>query len=232
MSATETGRPAALPVPRNMVRRLFRRGPARPSFWDRIADKYAASPVADPEAYDHKLRLTQAKMDPGMTVFEFGCGTGTTALTHAPHVAEVHATDVSARMIEIARRKAADASADNVVFSQASIEDWSAPDGSYDMVMGHSVLHLLEDRHAAIAKAYRLLRPGGLFVTSTTCLADRLWFLYPVLKAGRLLGYLPPVRFFTARRLARDMESAGFEVETEWQPSKSKALFLIARKPL
>jgi len=35
-----------------------------------------------------------------------------------------------------------------------------------------SVLHLMEEKEGAIAKVYRLLKPGGVFATSTVCLGD------------------------------------------------------------
>ena len=35
--------------------------------------------------------------------------------------------------------------------------------------MAHSLLHLLDDREQVIGNAYRKLKPGGVFVTSTAC---------------------------------------------------------------
>lgn len=55
-------------------------------FWDRIADRCARKPVADEAAYQRKLEVTRGYLRPDMEVFEFGCGTGTTALHHAPFV--------------------------------------------------------------------------------------------------------------------------------------------------
>ena len=91
--------------------------PARGFSWDRIADKYAAQPVADQAAYEHKLAETRKRLSPDMHLLEFGCGTGTTALTHAPYVASIKAIDISNRMIEICRDKAKDKSIANVTFS-------------------------------------------------------------------------------------------------------------------
>jgi cyclopropane fatty-acyl-phospholipid synthase-like methyltransferase len=36
-----------------------------------------------------------------MEVLEFGCGTGSTAIVHAPHVKELRAIDISEKMIGI-----------------------------------------------------------------------------------------------------------------------------------
>ena len=35
-----------------------------------------------------------------------------------------------------------------------------------------SVLHLLEEKEGAITKVYLLLKPSGVFATSTVCLGD------------------------------------------------------------
>ena len=74
-------------------------------FWDKIADRYAKKPVSDEAAYQKKLRVTRDYLRPDMDVLEFGCGTGSTAITHAPFVKHIQAIDISSRMIEIAHGK-------------------------------------------------------------------------------------------------------------------------------
>jgi len=80
--------------------------PPSAKFWDRIADRYSRKPVADEAAYQKKLQVTREYLRPDMEVLEFGCGTGSTAIVHAPCVKQIRAIDVSAKMIEIARHKA------------------------------------------------------------------------------------------------------------------------------
>jgi len=65
------------------------------AFWDKIANKYAARPIADEDAYEVKLKKTQEFFNQEMEVLEFGCGTGGTALTHAPYVKSYTAIDIS-----------------------------------------------------------------------------------------------------------------------------------------
>ena len=200
-------------------------------FWDRIADRYAKSPVADQDAYERKLATTQRYLRADMAVLEFGCGTGTTALHHAPFVKHIRAIDVSARMIEIARSKAEANGVANVAFERADIVGLQAADESYDVVMGHSILHLLDDRAAVIDKVHRMLKPGGLFVTSTACLGGMMPWLRVILPIGRVFGLLPKVAFFTPAELAGEFEAAGFRIAHSWQPDRRKALFVVARKP-
>jgi SAM-dependent methyltransferase len=202
-----------------------------PRFWNRVAARYARAKVPDEATYRQKLDRTRAYLTPASDVFEFGCGTGTTALHHAPHVAHVRAIDYASAMIAIAQEKARAQGAANVDFAVGTLDD--EPDASrWDMVMAHSVLHLVSDRDAAIAKAFRILKPGGHFVSSTICLSDGLPFLRPVLPAMRLVGLAPAhVAFFRADDLRAAMERAGFEVVEDWRPGRRKAVFLVARVP-
>jgi len=201
-------------------------------FWDRIAEKYARQPVADEAAYQRKLRVTRDYLRPDMELLEFGCGTGSTALVHAPFVNHISAIDLSAKMIEIARGKAAAAEVTNVTFEQLSIDDLDAPDHTYDAVLGLSILHLLRDMDGAIAKVRRMLKPGGLFITSTVCVGDTLMMsvIGRVASVGRWFGLLPYVCVFTPDDLEARLTGAGFAIEHRWQPGKGKAVFIVARK--
>ncbi len=205
--------------------------PGSAGFWDRHARGYAKRPVADEAAYRHKLEVTQRYLRPDMEVLEIGCGTGTTALIQAPFVKHLRATDISAKMIAIAEERKRDQGVSNVTFEQAAVEDIAAGPGGYDMVMAHSLLHLVDDRRALIARIYGWLKPGGLFVASTACLGGLVPVLRVVIPAGHALGLLPKVGFFTPDQLIADMTSAGFELEERWQPAPKQALFTIARKP-
>ncbi len=199
-------------------------------FWDRIAERYAKKPVADEATYQKKLAITRAYFQPDAEVFEFGCGTGSTAIAHAPFVKRIRAIDLSTKMIEIARRKADAGEVENVSFETKTIDEFDAPERSFDAVMGHSILHLLPRRETAIAKAHRLLKPGGVFVTSTACLGDTMKWFKLVGPIGRILGLIPLVRIFTKSQLLDSVTAAGFEIEEEWQPGKGKSVFLVAKK--
>ena len=113
-----------------------------PAFWDKVADKYSRKPIADQAAYERKLEITRGYLGPEMDVLELGCGTGGTAILHAPHVRHIRATDISTKMIAIGRRKAAAENIENITFEQVSVEELDAVDESLDAVLGLSLLHL------------------------------------------------------------------------------------------
>ena len=198
-------------------------------FWDRVAPGYSKKPVTDTESYARKLAATQALMQPNMKILEFGCGTGSTALEHAPHVAHIEATDVSAEMIAIGRNKANSAGIDNINFTRASVEEFDEST-KYDMVLALNLIHLLKGRKAVLAKIHRLLKPGGLFVSSTVCLRDRMWYLRPVIPMLQWLGQAPYVEFLRANDVINEVEVAGFESQEHWTHGRANNLFLIARK--
>ncbi len=200
-------------------------------FWDKIADKYSKQPIADEAAYQKKLQVTREYFRPDMEVLEIGCGTGSTAILHAPYVKHIRAIDFSANMIAIAQGKADAQNITNVTFEQAAIEDLDIPDQTLDAVLALSILHLLKDKEAAINRMYQMLKPGGIFVTSTACLGDTMGWFKLIGPIGRFLGFFPFVQVFTAKELADSITQTGFELDYQWQPGKDKAVFMVAKKP-
>lgn len=204
---------------------------AETKFWDRHAEGYAKRPVSDEASYQHKLDITRGYLTPDSEVLEIGCGTGSTALVHAPLVRHIRATDFSAKMIEIAQRKAKADGVSNVTFEQAAIDDLHLATGSLDVVLALSVLHLLEDKETAIARVFDLLKPGGVFVTSTVCLGETMKFFKYIGPIGHFFRLLPIVKVFTPSALVCSLSEAGFEIDYQWQPGRGKAVFVVAKKP-
>ena len=165
-----------------------------------------------------------------MDVLEFGCGTGPTSIANAPYVKHIRAIDISAKIIEIAQGKADAGGIGNVSFEQLIIENLDAPDETFYAVMGHSILHLLENKEDAVAKVRKTLKPGGGFFSSTACIDDFLKILKAIAPIGRFFGVLPLVKVFTVKELEDNLIVAGFTIDTQWQPSKTKGVFIVAKK--
>jgi ubiquinone/menaquinone biosynthesis C-methylase UbiE len=198
-------------------------------FWDKIAARYSKRPVADEEAYQEKLRVTREYLQPDMQVLEFGCGTGSTAIAHAPYVQHLCAIDVAANMIGIAQDKARADGIENVTFEKSTIEELEVPDASLDVVLGLSILHLLEDREAVIARVHQILKTGGIFVSSTACIGDSMKYFRIIAPVLPFFG-LPLVRVFTVEQLEESLTTAGFTIDYRWQPERGAAVFIVAVK--
>ncbi len=197
------------------------------AFWDRVARKYAARPIGDTANYERTLARVRAHLAPGDRILEIGCGTSSTALLLAPDVAHVTASDISAEMVAIGREKIAAAGVGNVTVVQGTPGDAALGSGPYDAVLAFNLLHLTRDPGDVSRKVRALLKPGGLFISKSACLGNRLWVLWPALAAMRLIGKAPYVNVFTAAGLERRIADAGFEIiETGNYTSR----FIVARK--
>ena len=201
-------------------------------FWDRMAERYSKKPIADELAYQKKLEVTRTYLRPDMDLLEFGCGTGSTAISHAPYLKHILGIDISSKMIEIAQAKLDKSDINNITFKRAGIDEFSAPDQSYDAVLGLSVLHLLENMNEVISKVQKMLKPGGVFVSSSVCIADEMKVFRYIAPVGQLLGMVPPVKIFHKTELHESLVISGFEIDYQWQPGKGKGVFIVARKPV
>jgi ubiquinone/menaquinone biosynthesis C-methylase UbiE len=202
-------------------------------FWDRIARKYAAAPIKDMDGYTRTFDRARDYLRGTDTVLELGCGTGTTALKLAPYVSRMVAIDVSGEMIAIAREKAAAEACGNAEFAVADPERAPWPDGSFDAVLAFNLWHLVADRSSALAQVHRVLKPGGLFVSKTVCLAEMNPLIRLALPAMQLVGSAPYVAVFTAPALEREIEAAGFAIVERARHGsgrKDARIFIAARK--
>ncbi len=199
-------------------------------FWDKIAERYSKRPVSNEAAYQKKLQVTRDYLHSDSEVMEFGCGTGSTAIILAPCVKHIVAIDMSSKMVEIAQGKADAEQISNITFKHSAIEDYSVPDQAFDVVLGHNILHLLENWEEVISLVYRALKPGGVFVTSTACLGDMTILFRIAAPIGRFFGLFPLVKIFTIREFEESLTKAGFKIDCQWQLDRNKPVFVVAKK--
>ena len=198
-------------------------------FWNRIAERYARKAVPDQTAYETKLAKTDSHLQPDDRVLEIGCGTGTTALHHAPNASHILATDISTKMIDIAREKARAAGVDNVRFEVSSIDDLDTTPGQYEVILAHSILHLVADVPRTLRQLHRMLKPGALLISNTQCIGESAAWLSWVAPLGRALGVLPRVNVFREQEFLKWIGDAGFEFEEVWQPKPKSSYYIVAR---
>ena len=202
-------------------------------FWNALAEDYAKKPVDRPEAFERKIEVTLSHMQPDHEVLDIGCGTGSLALRLAPSAAHVHGLDISSEMVRIARDKAQTQGADNVTFHVGPFGDHLPfEDESLDGICAYSILHLVEDRAAKLARIWRLLKPGGFFISSTVTLGNS-WVPYGLLlSVMRMFGKAPRVWVIRREQLVDEVGRAGFVALT--QPdvgAQNTVTFLVASKP-
>jgi SAM-dependent methyltransferase len=101
-------------------------------------------------------------------VLDLACSIGqsTTALKERFPNAEVWGIDAGAPMVRYAHKRAVEMGCD-VHFAQRLAEETGFPDDSFDLVYSYILFHELPVAitEQVVREAYRILRPGGLFVT-------------------------------------------------------------------
>ena len=133
-----------------------------------------------------------------MTLLDAGCGTGNYSRALLDYVARIEAVDLSAGMLEVARRKlGAEEARARTAFHQASIDALPLADDAVDGVMLNQVLHHLPDDPAAgwpahrrvLRELARVLRPGGVCVINSCSHAqiEQGFWPYQLIPAARAL---------------------------------------------
>jgi ubiquinone/menaquinone biosynthesis C-methylase UbiE len=97
------------------------------------------------------------KSHPGERVLEVGCGTGSDLLQFAKHGALATGVDLTFTHVELARERVGELA----VVHQADARDLPFPDGSFDYVYSHGVLHHCDEPQKVVREMLRVLRPGG-----------------------------------------------------------------------
>jgi SAM-dependent methyltransferase len=122
-------------------------------------DKWYRAVAAGTEAQNALVRLHGQNSN----ILEYGCADGRISLVYdhlADGAAKFCGIDISDRAIDVARVTAQTQGLAHCEFTVMDAEHTTFPDGAFDVVFGHGILH-----HLDLAKCFpeiaRILRPGG-----------------------------------------------------------------------
>jgi ubiquinone/menaquinone biosynthesis C-methylase UbiE len=201
------------------------------AFWNRVARRYAAMSIRNPDAYDQTLDCIRAYMSETDHVLEVGCGTGTTAFRLAQSVRRYVASDFASEMIDIALERQPPETRENLDFYVGELGEEGHPTRPFNMVLCFNFLHLLDDRPAMLKGIHKSLETGGLFVSKTPCVSGLLSLLRPVVLILHAFGKAPSFKFLASKRLETEITAAGFEIiETARHPEGSVRHVIVAKK--
>lgn len=100
----------------------------------------------------------------GLTILDLGCGDGELARWCMDRgAARVVGVDLSARMLQLARERTADA---GISYVRAGLEQIAFRPASFDLVTSSFALHYVQDYSAVMRSVEAWLRPGGTLVYS------------------------------------------------------------------
>ncbi len=205
-------------------------------FWDSAASKYDKTEERFEYIHSKSRENARKHLKGSDIVLDYGCGTGTTSCELASQVEEIHAIDLSSKMIEAAKRKADASGVGNASFAQADIFDERYKEESFDAVLAFNMLHTVANPQSVIARIHELLKPEGLFLSVTPCLRDKMSFLVGIqIQLVRILckiGIIPiPIRRLKSSELDELIANGNFQaIETEEIYRGASSYFIAANK--
>ena len=205
-------------------------------FWDKASKNYDKTEERFEYIHSKSRENTKKYLNSSNIVMDYGCGTGTTSREIANLVKEIHAIDISSKMIEIAKRKAVASKVENINFSQTDIFDKRYKKESFDVILAFNMLHTVADPQVVLQKIYELLKPEGLFISVTPCLRDKMAFLVNIqIQLVRILckiGVIPiPIRRLKSSELDDLVVNGGFQtIDTEKLYKGASSYFVVAKK--
>jgi len=153
-----------------------------------------------------------AQPQPEWMALDIATGGGHTALKFASQVARVIATDITEKMLDAAKKFIIDSGADNVSFQLADAEKLPFEKSMFDLVTCRIAPHHFSDCPAFVQEAFRVLKPGGLFLMQDHVLPENE-------AAARYVDNYEKTRdpshnrAYSHREWINMFESAGFKVE-------------------
>jgi ubiquinone/menaquinone biosynthesis C-methylase UbiE len=209
-------------VPHETTRRSY--DAVAGAYADGLRDELAGKPL------DRALLAALIEQTPaGTTVGDLGCGPGHITGWLAAHGAAAIGIDLSAGMVEVARREQPGAE-----FRVGDLLSLPAADGEFGAVIAfYSIIHLAPgELPAALAEMYRVLRPGSLALVTFHVGTEVRHFT-------EWLGQDVDVdfRFYQVDDVIAALEGAGFTVTSRLERTaypaevSTRRAYLLAARP-
>ena len=202
-------------------------------FWDKQAKDFAD--------HEHHTQLSENKdfitilkyLNINDTVLDYGCATGIISNAIADKVKEIHAIDISSKMIEIAKIKAGERNIENIHYAHATIYDERYKKETFNVILAFRILHMLEDIQAVLHRINELLKPGGTFISVSACMGDKKTLLSILVFLASKMRLVPQhINLFKLPELQGIITSGGFQiVEYERMDDKVPHYCIVAEKP-
>src|SRR5664279_864835 len=154
----------AVPVDASNIEQLRAWDGDEGEYWAENAEHFDRSVAAY-----HERLLEAAAIREGERVLDVGCGTGQTTrdAARAASAGAAFGVDLSSRMLDHARRRAAEELVTNVTFAQADAQIHPFEPGAYDVAISRTAAMFFCDPIAAFTNIGRALRSGGRLVLVT-----------------------------------------------------------------
>lgn len=191
-------------------------------FFEWGAKTYSNKLATGPEADLRKSFVPFANPKSNGRVLDAGCGPGWLAIELAKNAGEVVGCDRSKRIVEVARKNAQAAGAQNATFLAGDGYALPFPDNFFDLVAATTVIYLFTDSQKGFGELVRVTKPGGTIATLDPDISMSPGKMRAYAKSkglsfkdkAKLVEWSGAARVyypFSEKRLRAQYENAGFE---------------------
>lgn len=199
-------------------------------FWDKSAYNFFLEGEKEKQSYINIIDRIKKYLKTSDIVLDLGCGPGLISNEIADYVKFIYAIDISSKMIEIAKINADYRKIQNIDYAYTTIFDDKYKNGSFDIILAFSILHLLEDNQKTMQHINDLLKPGGLIISVTPCIGEKL-FLNISISLLSFIGKIPKIKSFKANELKESISNRNFEIiENDRMPDGIIEYIIVAKR--
>lgn len=199
-------------------------------FWNRVAKRTSNHNQKPNNKTVKVLKNLKKYLKPTDNVLDFACGSGIIAAEISKEVDSVIGIDISTQMIKVANSRKMEHGIDNLEFSQITIFDESLKSGSFDVILAFNILHYLNNKEAFSNRMNELIKPGGLFISSTVYKKDRKTFIVYLFDIINKLNIMPKIHFYSSNQLEDFMLKYNFKIIESIDISDMPERFIVVQK--
>ena len=160
------------------------------TFWDFCSPIYDFAQKRNVN-YDKWINTVKDYVDKDSFVIELAGGTGEISVRIVNKVKKVICTDISEKMLKVARKKANNIS--NISFEVCDIYSMGFANNTFDILIASQVLHLLDNPKKAISEIVRVTK--NKIILPVCLLKDIKGFAKLQVSIWKLLGFKPKYTF-------------------------------------
>ena len=134
---------------------------------------------------DHVVR--SARIRAGERVLDIACGTGNTTLMARARGATVTGLDLTPELLDVARKRAADADLGDITWKEGDAEKLPFQDGAFDVVVSSCGLMFAPDQQKVADEVARVTKRGGRIAIQAWTREGGIGRMFKVTN-----GYIPP----------------------------------------
>ena len=198
-------------------------------FWNRVAKRTNNSYQKPTDKTLKIIQNLQKYLQPNDHVLDFACGSGIISTEISKNVHTIHGIDISSQMIEIANDRKIEQNLTNVTFSRATLFDENIQIGSFDVIMAFNILHYLEDKEMFMKRINELLKPNGIFISSTIYTKQKKSILFYFFTLVNKLKIMPKINFYSLKELENNILKGNFKMIESYDISPMPERFIVVR---